>query len=166
MLQFELSSILFVYNRLINMKKGETFIQNIVLPSSDGNGQLSIKSREYLRVARYMYSLRPSSLLLGTKTSKSLTVHSEVTPVGLTYISVPTLIESHARFAGFVPGSCTRLKRTIKRRRFARSIASNHGHMHSYSQSWNSCWLADQNRGSRRKEHQFKAIWFIDRTRT
>ena len=41
----------------------------------------------------------------GTSISKSLTDHSAVIPVLLTYISVPTLIEDHTRLAGSVPGS-------------------------------------------------------------
>ena len=41
----------------------------------------------------------------GTNISKSLTDHSAVIPVLLTYISVPTLIEDHTHFAGSVPGS-------------------------------------------------------------
>lgn len=41
----------------------------------------------------------------GTNTSKSLTV-STVSCLLLTYISVPTLIDVHTRFAGLVPGSC------------------------------------------------------------
>lgn len=62
--------------------------------------------------------------MLGTKTSKSLTVHSAVAPDGLTYISVPTLIEVHTLFAGCVPGSCTRATNRVKLRafQFSRSI--------------------------------------------
>ena len=41
----------------------------------------------------------------GISISKSLTDHSAVIPVLLTYISVPTLIEDHTRLAGSVPGS-------------------------------------------------------------
>ena len=41
----------------------------------------------------------------GTSISKSLTDHSAVIPVLLTYITVPTLIEDHTRLAGSVPGS-------------------------------------------------------------
>ena len=41
----------------------------------------------------------------GTNISKSLTDHSTVIPVLLTYISIPTLIEDHTRLAGSIPGS-------------------------------------------------------------
>ena len=41
----------------------------------------------------------------GTSISKSLTNHSAVIPVLLTYMFIPTLIEDHTRLAGSIPGS-------------------------------------------------------------